>query len=117
MLFNVMSVLTLDVIILLTLRFLLALCGDVHPNPGPCNSKKLKTTNFNIKSKKSSSGSHRASAKMIGDSINILNWNARGLGRVQDQKVQDLLSLMGEKDVQLAIVSETRESAGSHSQS
>jgi hypothetical protein len=98
MLFNVISLL-MDVIILLALQFLLALCGDVHPNPGPCNSKKLKTRKFNFEGKNSPSGSHGASAKMIGDSINILNWNARGLGRVQDQKTQDLLRLMSEKDV------------------
>jgi hypothetical protein len=116
MLFNVMSLL-MNVIILLALQFLLALCGDVHPNPSPCNSKELKTRKFNIEGKNSPSGSHGASAKMIGHSINILNWNARGLGRVQDQKIQDLLRLMSEKDVQLAIVSETSDSAGSHNQS
>jgi hypothetical protein len=49
---------------------------------------------------------------MLGTSINLINWNARGLGRVKEQKVQDLLGLMNENDVQIAIVSETRESAG-----
>jgi hypothetical protein len=50
---------------------------------------------------------------MFETSINLLNWNARGLG---EQKVQDLLGLMNENDVQIAIESETRESAGSQNQ-
>jgi hypothetical protein len=39
------SSLLLDVVTPQSLQFLLALCGDVHPNPGPCKSKKSKTTN------------------------------------------------------------------------
>jgi exonuclease III len=53
---------------------------------------------------------------MLGTSINLINWNARGLGRVKEQKDQDLLGLMNKNDVQIAIVSETRESAGSPNQ-
>jgi hypothetical protein len=37
--------LLLEVVALSTLQFLLALCGDVHPNPGPCKGKKSKTNN------------------------------------------------------------------------
>jgi hypothetical protein len=39
------TTLLFDVTTLLTLQYFLALCGDVHPNPGPCKSKKLKTNN------------------------------------------------------------------------
>jgi hypothetical protein len=37
--------LLLDVIALLSLQFLLALCGDVHPNPGPCKNNKSRMIN------------------------------------------------------------------------
>jgi hypothetical protein len=43
--------LLLDVIALLSLQFLLALCGDVHPNPGPCKNNKSKMINRNKKEK------------------------------------------------------------------
>jgi hypothetical protein len=110
------TTLLLDVITLLTLQFLLALCGDVHPNPGPCKSKKSKTNIKKTNAENSPISTNGESAKMFGTSINLLNWNARGLGRVKEQKVQDLLGLMNENDVQIAIVSETRESAGSQNQ-
>jgi exonuclease III len=110
------SSLLLDVVTLQSLQFLLALCRDVHPNPGPCKSKKSKTTNKKTNAEISPINMNGESAKIIGTSINLLNWNARGLGRLKKQKVQDLLGLMNKNDVQIAIVSETRESAGSQNQ-
>jgi hypothetical protein len=107
----------MNVVTLLSLQFLLALCGDVHPNPGPCKSKKSRTNNQNINAQNSPINTSGDSAlKMLGTSINVINWNARGLGRVKEQKLQDLLGLKNENDVQIAIVSETRESAGSQNQ-
>jgi exonuclease III len=106
----------LEVIARLTLQFLLALCGDVHPNPGPCKSKKSKTNNRKTNAENPPINTNGESAKMFGASNNLLNWNARGLGRVKEQKVQDLLGLMNENDVHIAIVYETRESAGSQNQ-
>jgi hypothetical protein len=79
--------LLLDVIALLSLQFLLALCGDVHPNPGPCKNNKSRMINRNRKEKTSSINTEEESVKMLGTSINLINWNARGLGRVKEQKV------------------------------
>jgi hypothetical protein len=106
----------LDVIALQNLQFLLALCGDVHPNPGPCKINKLKANNLKTNTKHSPESINGESAKVLGTSINLINWNARGLGRVKEQKFQNLLGLMNENDIQIAIVSKTRESAGSQNQ-
>jgi hypothetical protein len=110
------NTLLLDVVTLLSLQFLLALCGDVHPNPGPCKSRKTRTNNQNTNAENSPVNTKGESVKILGTSINISNWNARGLGRIKEQKFQDLLGLMNENDVQIAIVSKTRECAGSHHQ-
>jgi hypothetical protein len=66
--------LLLEVIALLTLHFLLALCGDVHPNPGPCKSKKSKTNNRKTNAENLPINTNGESAKMFGTSINLLNW-------------------------------------------
>jgi hypothetical protein len=110
------SSLLLDVSTLLALQFLLARCGDVHPSPGPSRDNKSRTINQNTNGITSSISANGEPTKMFGISINLINWNARGLGRVKEQKVQDLLGPMSENDVQIAIVSETRESVGSQNQ-
>jgi hypothetical protein len=110
------SSLLLDVMTLQSLQFLLALYGDVHPNPGPCKKNKSKANNPNREANNSSTSTNGEPTKVLGTSINLINWNARGLGRVKEQKLQDLLGLMNENNVQIAIVSKTRETAGNQNQ-
>jgi hypothetical protein len=74
----------LDVITLLTLQYLLALCGD---KPGPCKSERSRTNNKKTNAENSPINTNGESAKLFGTSIRLLNWNARGLGRVKEQKV------------------------------
>jgi hypothetical protein len=74
--FSSSNTLLLDVVTLLSLQFLLALSGDVHPNPGPCKSKKTKRNNQNTNAENYIVNTKGESVKILGTSINLINWNA-----------------------------------------
>jgi hypothetical protein len=50
------------------------------------------------------------------EKMKILNWNARGLGKPSEPKMKDLIKLMKEDGIFVAIISETRESVGHQAQ-
>jgi hypothetical protein len=67
------SSLLLDVSTLLALQFLLARCGDVHPNPDPCRGNKSKISNQITDAKASPISTNGEPIKVLGTSINLIN--------------------------------------------
>jgi hypothetical protein len=78
-------------------------CGDIHPNHGQNtvdNSDAATNTAVHPRVEK----------------LKFLNWNARGLGKPSEPKMKDLIKLMKEDGISVAIISETRESVGHQAQ-
>ena len=95
------------------LFILLLLCGDIHPNPRPPNHKTSSSIHQTANLKHPSNVPLPAA---VSETLKILNWNARGIGGAQDHKQRELLKYMDQNDIQISIITETRETVGKHSQ-
>jgi hypothetical protein len=87
--------------VLICMTFILLRCGNIHPNPGTVD-----TLNAAI---------NTAVPPRV-EKLKILNWNARGLGKSSEPKMKDLIKLMKEDGISVAIISKTRESVGHQAQ-
>jgi hypothetical protein len=91
------------VFVLICMTLILLRCGDIHPNPG-------QNTVDN-----SDAATNTAVPPRV-EKLKILNWNARGLGKPSEPKTKELIKLMKEDGISVAIISETRESVGHQAQ-
>jgi hypothetical protein len=85
------------------MTLILPRCGDIHPNPGQNNVDNL-------------DGVTNTAVPPRVEKLKILNGNARGLGRPSEPKMKDLVKLMKEDGISVAIISKTRESVGHQAQ-
>jgi hypothetical protein len=81
------------------MTLILLRCNNIHPNPGQNNVDN------------SDEVTNTAMPPRV-EKLKILNWNARGLGKPLEPKMKDLIKLMKEDGISVAIISETRKSVG-----
>jgi hypothetical protein len=87
--------------VLICMTLILLRCGDIHSNPGQNNVDNSDAV---------------TSTAVRAEKLKIWNWNARGLGKPSEPKMKDLIKLMKEDGISVAIISETRESVGHQAQ-